>query len=57
MINRAGSRVEDDEGRDATITDPHADPGLPPRESQSHHRGHDHPGIEVVAICNPTGEL
>ena len=37
MVNCAGSCVKYDEGSDATITKPHADPGLPPREAQSHH--------------------
>ena len=57
MVNCARPRVEYDEGRDDPIAKPDADPGLPPREPESYHRGHDHPGIEVVAVCDPTGEL
>jgi hypothetical protein len=43
MMHRSRPRIEDDERRCDPISDPHSQPGLPPRHAQLHRRRHNHP--------------
>lgn len=43
MEDRARAGVETDKRSNDPVTDPHAHPGLPPRQSKQYHRGYDHP--------------
>jgi hypothetical protein len=55
MMHCPGTGIEDKKGRDEAVSEPDADPCLPPRQTGGHHRGDDHPGVDVETIGHPEG--